>query len=92
MIQNGLAPELALAAATREPARAARVDDRLGTLEAGKFADVVAVQGNPLDDIEALLRVEAVWKDGKPVRLAPRLSDDGAHAPAEQEAQAVASS
>lgn len=91
MIQNGLAPELALAAATREPARAARVGDRLGTLEAGKFADIVAVQGSPLDDIDALLRVEAVWKDGEPVRLAPRLSHDGAPVPVAREAQAVGS-
>jgi imidazolonepropionase-like amidohydrolase len=74
MIANGLSPERALAAATSEPARAARVADRLGTLEPGKLADVVAVRGNPLDDIGALLNVEAVWKDGEQIRLTPGLS------------------
>lgn len=71
MIANGLPPELALAAATREPARAARVDDRLGTIEPGKLADLVAVEGNPLLDINALLNVTAVWKAGKPITLTP---------------------
>jgi imidazolonepropionase-like amidohydrolase len=74
MIANGLSPERALAAATREPARAARVGDRLGTLEPGKLADVVAVRGNPLLEIDALLNVEAVWKDGERIGLRPRLS------------------
>jgi len=74
MIANGLSPDRAFAAATAEPARAARVADRLGTLEAGKFADIVAVRGNPLVDIDALLRVEAVWKDGEQIRLTPGLS------------------
>jgi imidazolonepropionase-like amidohydrolase len=69
MIENGLSPELTLAAATREPARAARVDDVLGTVEPGKLADLVALDGNPLEEIEALLRVRAVWKGGRPIRL-----------------------
>ena len=80
MIANGLSPERALAAATREPARAARVADRLGTLEPGKLADVVAVRGNPLVEIDALLDVEAVWKDGEQIRLTPGLAR-GSHAP-----------
>jgi imidazolonepropionase-like amidohydrolase len=77
MVQHGLSHELALAAATREPARAARVDAVLGTLEPGKFADIVAVAGNPLEDLDALLRVEHVWKDGKKIRLVVGL-DQGA--------------
>lgn len=80
MIKNGLSPELALAAATREPARAARVDDKLGTITPGKFADLVAVDGNPLLDIDALLHVTAVWKAGKPITLTPGLGSEGAAA------------
>ena len=39
--------------------------DRLGTLENGKLADVIAVPGNPLEDIEVLKRVSFVMKDDK---------------------------
>ncbi len=90
MITNGLSAERALAAATCEAARAARVGHLLGTLEAGKLADIVAVRGNPLADVDALLHVEAVWKDGKQVRLAPRLSDGADRTSMAQKAQAPA--
>lgn len=73
MIDNGLSPDLALAAATREPARAARVDHKLGTIEPGKLADLVAIDGDPLDDIGSLMRVTAVWKGGIPITLTPGL-------------------
>jgi imidazolonepropionase-like amidohydrolase len=69
MIANGLSPELSLAAATREAARAARAEDVLGTIEPGKLADLVAIDGNPLDDIDALLRVRGVWKGGRRITL-----------------------
>ncbi len=41
------------------------LDDRLGTLEAGKIADVVVVEGNPLDDLDALEHVGATFVAGK---------------------------
>ena len=41
------------------------LDDRLGTLEAGKIADVVVVEGNPLDDLDALEHVGAAFVAGK---------------------------
>jgi imidazolonepropionase-like amidohydrolase len=57
-------PMEAIQSATLTAARLLRVDDRLGTLAAGKIADVVAVEGNPLENISAMRRVVFVMKDG----------------------------
>ena len=76
MVANGLSPELALAAATREPARVSRVGDRLGTIEVGKIADLVAVDGDPLTDMMSLLRVRQVWKGGRTITLVPGISTE----------------
>jgi imidazolonepropionase-like amidohydrolase len=54
----------ALVAATRLNAEILGVADSLGTLEAGKLADLVAVPGNPLADISVMERVGFVMKDG----------------------------
>ena len=43
------------------------VDDELGTLEAGKWADFVVLGANPLDDISNTKSIEAVWVAGNPV-------------------------
>jgi imidazolonepropionase-like amidohydrolase len=43
-------------------------DDRIGTIEKGKFADLIAVSGNPLDDITEMERVKFVMKGGVVVR------------------------
>ena len=51
-------------ASTREAAASIGMDRLVGTLEPGKAADVVVVDGNPLDDIDALNRVRAVFKAG----------------------------
>ena len=54
----------AIQSATLEAARLLKIDDQLGTLEANKIADVVAVQGNPLEDITLTRNVTFVMKEG----------------------------
>jgi len=41
------------------------MSDSIGTIEAGKYADIIAVDGSPLDNIEELLDVDFVMKGGK---------------------------
>lgn len=65
MVALGMKPIDALKAGTSVDAELFGLADRLGTLEAGKIADVVAVPGNPLTDIRVTERVLFVMKDGK---------------------------
>ena len=64
MVRYGMAPLVALRSATSVAADLMGWQDRVGTLESGKLADVVAVKGNPLEDITAMTRVTFVMKDG----------------------------
>jgi imidazolonepropionase-like amidohydrolase len=64
MVKNGLKPLGVLRAATLGDAQLFGVDDKLGTLEAGKLADVVAVAGDPSADIKAVRNVKLVMKEG----------------------------
>ena len=64
MSENGLSPVQALFAATTSAANLTGLDDRLGSLEAGKVADVVVVGGDPYDFATLGDRIEQVWKDG----------------------------
>jgi imidazolonepropionase-like amidohydrolase len=57
-----------LRAATLDAAKLLRMANRIGTLEVGKLADIVAVEGNPMEDIRAMVRVVFVMKDGKVYR------------------------
>jgi imidazolonepropionase-like amidohydrolase len=61
----GMTPMQAIQTATRNAADLLDMSDRIGTIEAGKLADIVAVPGNPLNDITAMERVGFVMKDGK---------------------------
>ncbi len=61
----GLTPADALRAATSVAARALKADDRMGTLAAGKLANLVIVARNPLDDIMALREVVLTVKRGR---------------------------
>ena len=67
-VQAGMTPMAAIKSATIVAAQMMDMADRVGTLEAGKLADIVAVPGNPLQDITALERVSFVMKDGVVVR------------------------
>jgi imidazolonepropionase-like amidohydrolase len=64
-IRFGVSPADALVAATARGAEVLRIEDRTGTLEPGKDADVIALDGNPLEDPTALERVVFVMKGGR---------------------------
>ena len=54
----------ALRSGTIETARMLRAEKDIGSLEVGKYADIVAVAGNPADDIKALRTIKLVMKGG----------------------------
>lgn len=64
MVEGGMPPMKAIQSATLEASKLLRVEDQLGTLETGKLADVVAVEGNPLEDITLMRHVTFVMKEG----------------------------
>jgi imidazolonepropionase-like amidohydrolase len=64
MVAGGMPPMKAIQSATLEAAKLLRIQDRLGTIEEKKIADVVAVKGNPLDDIRVMHDVVFVMKEG----------------------------
>jgi imidazolonepropionase-like amidohydrolase len=63
-VDMGMTPQRAIMAATRVNARSVLGLPDRGTIEPGKLADIIVVNGNPLYDIVALSRVEVVVKDG----------------------------
>jgi imidazolonepropionase-like amidohydrolase len=65
MVQAGMPPVYALQAATTHAAELLKHDKDLGSITQGKFADVVAVPGDPLSDISLMKRVSFVMKEGK---------------------------
>ena len=67
MNMDGFSLMEAILSATRDAANALQIGDIVGTLEPRKEADILAVQGNPLKDITALLKVQAVFKAGERV-------------------------
>jgi imidazolonepropionase-like amidohydrolase len=64
MAKAGMTPPQVLRSATQEAARLLGVDDRLGTIEEGKLADLVVVSGDPYAFGDLRDRVEQVWKGG----------------------------
>ncbi|HUK50479.1 MAG TPA: amidohydrolase family protein [Terriglobales bacterium] len=68
MVRHGFTPMQTIVAATKVSSEACRVDDKVGTLEPGKQADLLVVDGNPLEDITILQdqsKLLLVMKDGK---------------------------
>lgn len=70
MVEGGMAPMDAIRSATSVAAEFLGVQDRLGTLEPGKLADLIAVKGDPLADISRMRAVHFVMKEGVVYRSA----------------------
>lgn len=64
MVEAGMPPLEALRAATLSAATVMGMEKQIGTLEAGKLADIIAVPGDPSKDIGVMTKVEFVMKDG----------------------------
>lgn len=67
-VELGMSPLEAIGAATQVAAQLLQVDDRLGTLEAGKLADILVARGDATEDIRALYDLSLVLKEGEVVR------------------------
>jgi imidazolonepropionase-like amidohydrolase len=68
LVESGLSPMEVIVAATLENARYFRIEDRLGSIEKGKVADLILVKGNPGENISDLRRIEKVMLNGKWIR------------------------
>lgn len=75
LVRIGIAPIDALRAATSVAAELLGLDDEIGSITIGKRADIVAVPGNPLEDIRTMEAVFFVMKDGEVVEHAAEPSD-----------------
>jgi imidazolonepropionase-like amidohydrolase len=64
MVKWGMTPAQALRAATIRGAELMQMQNDIGTVEAGKYADIIAVQGNPLADISVMQKIAFVMKGG----------------------------
>ena len=68
MVELGMLPMEAILTATKNASEAIGLEDKIGTIEKGKLADILIVEGNPLDDIKILEseeNIKLVMKEGK---------------------------
>ena len=65
MVSNGMTPMEAIQSATLQGGRLLGMEKQIGSIEVGKLADIVAVQGDPLADVSRLEHVMFVMKDGQ---------------------------
>jgi imidazolonepropionase-like amidohydrolase len=71
MVEHGMSPAAALKAATVNAADLLGLGAEIGTLEPGKQADLIAVRGNPLEDVAVLQQVDWVIQGGKVMKSKP---------------------
>lgn len=79
LVESGLPPAAALKAATLDNASSMKQEDRLGSISAGKLADLIVLSANPLDDIRNTRRIELVLRGGhicRPEELLKRTPKD----------------
>jgi imidazolonepropionase-like amidohydrolase len=70
LVELGMSPMAAIVSATQTAARTVGLGEKIGTIEAGKLADIIIVEGDPLKNIEILRKAEnikMVMRDGKTV-------------------------
>ena len=68
MVANGMKPMDAIVASTHNGADCIGVLKDYGTIEAGKVADIIAIEGDPLQDISCVRKVRTVYKAGEKLR------------------------
>ena len=71
MVKYGMTPMQAIQSATKNAADLLGKSELLGSLQPGKYADIIAVSGNPLEDIRTLESVKFVMKEGKIYKQQP---------------------
>ena len=69
MVKNGMSPALAIRSATVDASELLGLSARVGTIAAGKEADIIAVAGDPTGDVRLLENVSFVMKRGKVIKL-----------------------
>ena len=69
MVKGGMTEMEAIRSATITASEMLGISDELGSVESGKLADLIAVEGNPIKDITALQNVVFVMKEGKIYKL-----------------------
>ena len=67
MVEAGMTPMQVIVAATGGGARITKVDPRIGSIEPGKWADLLVLNANPLDDIRNTRQIHSVWIGGNRV-------------------------
>jgi imidazolonepropionase-like amidohydrolase len=78
LVQAGLTPQEALTSSTRLPANWLGIDDKIGTIETGKYADLILLDANPLNDISNTRKISGVFVNGQwvdKVKIKTMLSD-----------------
>jgi len=64
MVTWGMTPAQALRAATIRGAELMQMQNDIGTIEEGRYADIIAIRGNPLSDISVMQKITFVMKGG----------------------------
>jgi imidazolonepropionase-like amidohydrolase len=67
LVRSGLTPSAALVAATGDAARCLGLADRIGTIQPGRYADLIVLSKNPIADIRNTRTIESVWISGNQV-------------------------
>ncbi len=67
MVEAGLTPRQAILSATRDAARCMGVDEHVGTLEPGRWADFMVLNADPLENISNIRQIDSVWIAGNRV-------------------------